>query len=57
MGLSAPTYGEILRELGDRLVTPRHWAHDDLAGFFPCRSRSRDELRIEASRLHIGARA
>lgn len=48
MGLSAPTYGGVLRELGDRLVSPQHWAHDDLAGFFPCRQRSRDEMRVEA---------
>jgi hypothetical protein len=47
-GLSAPTYPAFLRELGDRLVTHSHWAHDDLVTYFPCRQRSRDQMRIAA---------
>lgn len=47
-GLSAPDYASFLRELGDRLVTHAAWAHDDLVPFFPCRQRSRDELRRAA---------
>jgi hypothetical protein len=47
-GLSAADYPSFLRELGDRLVTPSHWAHDDLIPYFPCRRRSRDELRSDA---------
>jgi len=48
LGLSAPDYEAFLRELGDRLVTPSYWAHPDLDPYFPCRDRSRDEMRIEA---------
>lgn len=48
-GLSATDYPSFLRELGDRLVTHTYWAHDDLTPYFPCRQRSRDELRSEAS--------
>jgi hypothetical protein len=47
-GLSAPDYPAFLRELGDRLVTHTYWAHDDVLPYFPCRTRSRDQLRIEA---------
>jgi hypothetical protein len=47
-GLSAPDYPSFLRELGDRLVTHSHWAHDELIPYFPCRPRSRDQMRIEA---------
>ena len=47
-GLSAPDYPSFLRELGDRLVTHSYWAHDDLIPYFPCRQRSRDQMRIEA---------
>jgi len=47
-GLSAPNYPRFLRELGDRLVTHTFWAHDDLIPYFPCRQRSRDQMRIEA---------
>jgi hypothetical protein len=47
-GLSAADYPSFLRELGDRLVTHSHWAHDDLIPYFPCRQRSRDQMRIEA---------
>jgi hypothetical protein len=47
-GLCAPDYPAFLRELGDRLVTHTHWAHEDLVPYFPCRARSRDQLRIEA---------
>jgi hypothetical protein len=40
-------YTAFLRELGERYVTATavHWAHDDLKPYFPCRARSRDELR------------
>ncbi len=48
-GLSAPDYPSFLRGLGDRLVTHTCWAHEDLTPYFPCRQRSRDELRSEAS--------
>jgi hypothetical protein len=51
MGLTAPTYGWMLHELGDRMVHPPHWASDDLLPCFPCRPRSRDEMRIEARTL------
>jgi hypothetical protein len=47
-GLCAPDYPSFLRKLGDRLVTHTYWAHDDLVSYFPCRQRSRDQLRIEA---------
>ncbi|HWT92862.1 MAG TPA: hypothetical protein VN238_07685 [Solirubrobacteraceae bacterium] len=47
-GLNAPDYASFLRELGERLVTHTAWAHDDLMPFFPCRQRSRDELRRAA---------
>lgn len=49
--VTAPTVPELLRELGDRFVTPTTWAHDDLAPFFPCRERSRDEMRALAKGL------
>jgi hypothetical protein len=47
-GVGAADYPSFLRELGDRLVTRRYWAHDDLTPYFPCRQRSRDQLRAEA---------
>jgi hypothetical protein len=47
-GLAASDYPVFLRELGDRLITHTYWAHDDLLPYFPCRVRSRDQLRIEA---------
>jgi hypothetical protein len=47
-GLNATDYPSFLRELGDRLVTHSHWAHDELIPYFPCRQRSREEVRIEA---------
>lgn len=47
-GLAATDYPLFLRELGDRLVTHSHWAHDDLLPYFPKRLRSRDEMRAEA---------
>jgi len=48
IGLDAPSYVRFLRELGERLVNPSFWAHDDLAPYFPCRPRSRDQMRIAA---------
>jgi len=51
-GLNAADYPALLRELGNRLVTHSHWAHDDLIPYFPCRERSRDQIRIEA-RAHV----
>ncbi len=51
-GVSAADYPSFLRELGDRIVTHSHWAHDDLIPYIPCRPRSRDEMGGEA-----GARA
>jgi hypothetical protein len=50
-GLDADDYSTFLRKLGDQLVTPSHWAHNDLVPYFPCRARSRNEMRIEASQL------
>jgi hypothetical protein len=47
-GLSARDYPAFLHELGERLVTHTHWAHDDLIPYFPCRHRSRDDMRVEA---------
>jgi hypothetical protein len=47
-GLGAQEYPSFLRLLGDRLVTPSYWAHEDLDPYFPCRPRSRDEMRIQA---------
>jgi hypothetical protein len=47
-GLSAADYPSFLRELGDRLVTHTLWAHDDLIPYFPCRQRSRDQMRADA---------
>lgn len=51
-GLNADDYPSFLRELGDRLVTHSYWAHDDLIPCFPCRQRSREQMRIEA-RAHV----
>jgi len=45
LGLSVDNYPAFLRELGDRLVTPTQWAHDDLQPYFPCRARSREQMR------------
>ena len=50
-GLRADNYPSFLRELGDRLVTHTYWAHEDLIPYFPCRQRTRDQLRIEARAL------
>jgi hypothetical protein len=47
-GVSAADYPSFLRELGDRLITHSQWADDDLVPYFPCRQRSREEMRIEA---------
>ena len=47
-GLERPDYRAFLRELGDRLVTPSYWAHDDLYPYFPCRGKSRAAMRLEA---------
>ena len=47
-GLNASDYPGFLRELGERLVNHTCWAHDDLIPYFPCRQRSRDQMRIEA---------
>jgi hypothetical protein len=47
-GLNAPDYPAFLRDLGDRLITHSLWAHDDVIPYFPCRRRSRDQMRIEA---------
>ncbi len=44
-GLSAPSYVAFLRELGERLITPTEWAHEDLTPYFPCRDRSREDMR------------
>ncbi|RKQ93822.1 hypothetical protein C8N24_3696 [Solirubrobacter pauli] len=55
-GLSAPSYPAFLRELGERLVTHSYWAHDDLIPYFPCRRRSRDQMRVEAGAFQAGAR-
>lgn len=44
-GVDGPDYPSFLRELGERLVTPPPWYHPDLAPYFPCRSRTREELR------------
>jgi hypothetical protein len=52
-GLSAPGYPAFLRELGERLVTHSHWAHDDLIPYFPCRRKSREQMRREASQMPI----
>ncbi|MEJ7786585.1 MAG: hypothetical protein WKF96_17425 [Solirubrobacteraceae bacterium] len=46
--LDAPDYVTFLRELGERLVNPSSWTHDDLAPYFPCRPRSRDQMRLAA---------
>jgi hypothetical protein len=53
-GLNKPDYLSFLRELGERLVTPTPWAHEDLEPYFPCRPRSRDQMRIEARDDHGG---
>ena len=55
-GVVGPDLPAFLRELGERLVTPTHWAHDALQPYFPCRARSRDEMRRRAA-LHVGPRA
>jgi len=44
-GIDADTYTDFLRQLGERLVTPQLWTHDDLMPYTPCRSRSRAEMR------------
>lgn len=48
-GVEAADYRSFLRELGERLVTPPYWTHDDLAPYIPCRSKSRDAMRTEAA--------
>jgi hypothetical protein len=56
-GLTGTDYRSFLRLLGDRLVTATYWAHDDLRPYFPCRARSRDEMRQQAgaaAALHGG---
>jgi hypothetical protein len=52
-GVNAPDYVGFLRVLGDRLVTHSYWAHDDLIPYFPCRQRSRDQMRIEARAVAV----
>jgi hypothetical protein len=48
LGVDSDSYTSFLGSLGDRLVTSPFWAHDDLRPYFPCRSRSRDEMRAAA---------
>jgi hypothetical protein len=52
-GVEAPDYVSFLRELGERLVTPSPWFHEDLAPYFPCRPKSRDEMRAEARAARV----
>jgi hypothetical protein len=49
--LGADSYVEFLRELGDRLVTPRGWTHPDLYPYLPCRHRSRERMRELAAEI------
>jgi hypothetical protein len=51
LGTEADTYPEFLRALGDRLVTQPVWTHPELIPHFPCRNRSRNEMRELASLL------
>jgi hypothetical protein len=51
LGTEADTYPEFLRALGKRLLTQPAWAHPDLVPHFPCRNRSRNEMRELASQL------
>lgn len=44
-GVVADDIDDLLRLLGDRLITPPLWAHEALQPYFPCRARSRDEMR------------
>lgn len=48
LGVASDSYIGFLRALGERLVTPSWWAHDDLQPYFPCRTRSRDDMRAAA---------
>lgn len=50
MGPESDSYGDFLDELAERLVTPTTWTHEDIVGRFPCRQRSREELRELAAR-------
>lgn len=47
-GVEGSDYTSFLRELGERLVTPSPWFHEELASYFPCRQKTRDEMRTEA---------
>jgi len=48
LGVRADSYTSFLRELGDRLVSCPWWAHEDLQPYFPCRQRSRNDMRKAA---------
>jgi hypothetical protein len=37
--------------LGERVVTPQLWTHDDLLPYIPCRARTRAEMRAEVSSM------
>ncbi len=52
--VNADSLPEFLRELGDRLITPTTWAHGDLLPYFPCRDRTRDEMRLLARAAPAG---
>jgi hypothetical protein len=51
IGVEADRYTDFLRQLGDRVVTPQRWTHDDLMPYIPCRNRTRDEMRAEVASL------
>jgi len=46
--VEAAGYPSFLRELEERLVTPTPWFHADLVPYFPCRAKSRAQMRAEA---------
>jgi hypothetical protein len=50
-GIEADTYTGFLRDLGERVVTPQLWTHDDLLPYIPCRARTRDQMRAEVASM------
>ena len=50
-GVTSSDYPSFLRMLGDRIVTHTFWVCYDLMPYIPCRAKSREEMRIEASTL------
>lgn len=48
LGLEADSYRSFLIELGERLVTPPPWTHEELLPYIPCLIRTREEMAAAA---------